>query len=234
MAGNWLRAAGWWTADYSYAVYWQVRAFFTKSDASAFAEGSLAPVLVIPGIYESWKFMLPLVAGVHRLGHPVHVVRPLRLNLRPVPESAEIVRAYLDLNELEDVIIVAHSKGGLIGKQVMVDPEGKRRIDKMLAVATPFRGSVYSLFMLTPSLRSFSPRDATIQALALEEDINSRVVSVYGRFDPHIPATSELVGARNVELDTGGHFRILSKALVLDEFVTMVQEGAQGPRVDEG
>ena len=233
MAVRWLRAAGWWTADYSYAVYWQLRASFTRSDASRFSQGELAPVLIIPGIYETWKFMLPLVAGVHQLGHPVHVVRPLRLNLRPVPESAEIVRAYLDLHELEDVIIVAHSKGGLIGKQVMVQPDGNRRIDKMLAVATPFRGSVYSLFMLTPSLRSFSPRDATIQALALEEGINSRVVSVYGRFDPHIPATSELVGARNVELDTGGHFRILSKALVLDEFVTMVQEGAQGPQGDE-
>lgn len=228
-----MRAAGWWAADYTYAVVWQVRAFLTKADAGALSAGTRAPVLIIPGIYESWKFMLPLVSAVHRLGHPVHVVRSLRLNLRPVPEAAELVTAYLDHHDLENVIIVAHSKGGLIGKQVMVHAEGKQRIEKMLAIATPFRGSVYSLFMLTPSLRIFSPRDATIRALALEREINSRVVSVYGRFDPHIPATSELVGAKNVELDTGGHFRILSKPRVLEEFTMLAQERADGPPVDE-
>jgi hypothetical protein len=179
-------------------------------------------VLVIPGIYESWKFMLPLVREVHELGHPIHVLDPLRLNLKPVPEAGEVVREYLELHDLRDVVVLAHSKGGLIGKHVMIQPDAGWRLDTMLAIATPFRGSVYSLFMIPPSLRIFSPRDATIKALALKEEVNARIVSVYGRFDPHIPATSELVGARNVELPTGGHFRILSDPRVLDEFVAMV------------
>jgi hypothetical protein len=221
-----LRAAGWWTADYTYAGWWQARAILSRADATAFAQGTLAPVLVIPGIYESWKFMLPLVREVHELGHPIHVLDPLRLNLKPVPEAGEVVREYLELHDLRDVVVLAHSKGGLIGKQVMIQPDAGSRIDTMLAIATPFRGSVYSLFMIPPSLRIFSPRDATIKALALEQAVNARIVSVYGRFDPHIPATSELVGARNVELPTGGHFRILSDPRVLDEFVAMTQASA--------
>jgi pimeloyl-ACP methyl ester carboxylesterase len=219
---NIVRAAGWWTADYTYAAWWQMRAIFSRADASAYAEGTRAPVLILPGIYESWEFMLPLVRRVHELGHPIHVVSSLRLNLLPVPEAAALVRAYLEERDLRDVIIVAHSKGGLIGKHVMIHPDAGARIDVMLAVATPFRGSVYSLFMIPPSLRIFSPRNATIKALALELDVNARIVSVYGRFDPHIPATSELASARNVELPTGGHFRILSDARVVDEFVAMV------------
>lgn len=222
LAVNVLRAAGWWTADYTYAAYWQMHAILSRPDASAFSQGTKPPVLILPGIYESWRFMLPLVEAVRALGYPIHTVEALRLNLRPVPEAAEVVREYIELHDLREVIIVAHSKGGLIGKHVMIHPDAGSRIDTMLAVATPFRGSVYSLFMLTPSLRIFSPRNATIKALALKQEVNARIVSVYGRFDPHIPATSELAGARNVELPTGGHFRILSDPRVLDEFVAMV------------
>ncbi len=91
----------------------------------------------------------------------------------------------------------------------------------MLAVATPFGGSVYARFMLAPSLRIFAPGNATIRALDLEEAVNARIVSVYGSFDPHIPARSELAGAKNVELDTGGHFRILANPRVLAEFAAL-------------
>ena len=59
--------------------------------------------------------------------------------------------------------------------------------------------------------------DRSIVALASEEEVNARIVSVFGAFDPHIPAGSELAGAKNVQLDTGGHFRILNDPRVLDE-----------------
>jgi hypothetical protein len=44
---------------------------------------------------------------------------------------------------------------------------------------------------------------------------------VYGRFDPHIPEGSELVGAKNVRLETGGHFRILAHPRVLAELAVL-------------
>jgi pimeloyl-ACP methyl ester carboxylesterase len=47
--------------------------------------------------------------------------------------------------------------------------------------------------------------------LAAAQAANSRVVSLYGAFDPHIPEGSELPGATNVELPVAGHFRILNR-----------------------
>jgi hypothetical protein len=64
--------------------------------------------------------------------------------------------------------------------------------------------------MLLPSLRAFSPRSAVTRQLAREERVNERITSVYGLFDPHIPEGSVLPGARNIQLDTAGHFRILA------------------------
>jgi pimeloyl-ACP methyl ester carboxylesterase len=141
----------------------------------------------------------------------------LGLNVKPVPDSAAVVSALLESHDLHDVTILAHSKGGLIGKHAMASQAGLQRVKGMVAVATPFAGSIYAKYMLAPSLKIFSPRDANLRALASDEAANARIVSVYGAFDPHIPARSALTGAKNVELETGGHFRILTKPQVLEE-----------------
>ncbi|MCR2827711.1 esterase/lipase family protein [Microbacterium sp. zg.Y909] len=216
------KAAAWWVRDYAYASAWQIRALFNRTDPESFLSGERTPVIVLPGIYETWKFLQPLVAAIHERGHPVHVLDALRRNESPVLEAAEQVTAYLTEQNLRDVIIVAHSKGGLIGKQVMIGPSADR-VRSMLAVSTPFGGSRYALLMLPPTLRIFSPMDATIVALARQETVNSRIVSVYGRFDPHIPEGSELPGAKNVKLETGGHFRILAHPRVPAEFTLLAR-----------
>lgn len=223
MTTNWLRVASWWVADYAYALTWQTRGFFNTTDPTTFHSGEQTPIVVIPGIYESWKFLQPLITSMHDRGHPVHVVQPLNLNRRPVIEAAEQVTAYLEENYLTGAIVVAHSKGGLIGKYVMVQPAGAERVRGMLAVAVPFGGSLYARFMLPPSLRIFSPRNSTILALASEVAINARIVSVYGQFDPHIPGGSSLPGAKNVRIDTGGHFRILAHPRVIAELALLAQ-----------
>ncbi|WP_431277937.1 hypothetical protein [Leifsonia poae] len=112
--------------------------------------------------------------------------------------------------------IIAHSKGGLIAKLVMATPQGARRIRLTVAVSTPFGGSAYARYFPVPSVRALSPTDAALLRLDAERDANARIVSVYGWFDPHIPGGSELVGARNVRLPVGGHFRILAKRPLLD------------------
>jgi pimeloyl-ACP methyl ester carboxylesterase len=212
-----LRIAVWWARDYIYASWWQVRAFFDRTDPAKYRDGDRTTLVVVPGIYETWRFLQPLIVALHERGHPVHVVESLGRNQRPVVGSAEDVHRYLEAHNLTDVILVAHSKGGLIGKQAMVNTPSARRIRGMVAVATPFQGSIYGRVMLIPALRAFGPRDPTILALTTAAQRNDQVVSIYGRFDPHIPGGSELPGARNVRLDTGGHFRILAHPRVAAE-----------------
>lgn len=217
------RIAGWWALDYLYAATWQVRAFASRVSADAFRAGEGTTIVVLPGVYETWKFVQPLIDEMHGRGHPVHVLDGLGRSSGPVPEMAERVGAYLADLDLRDVVIVAHSKGGLVGKQVMLGVEA-HRIRGMVAVATPFGGSAYARLMFTPGLRSFSPRDATIVALGSHAEINARIVSVYAGFDPHIPQGSELAGAKNVRLDTGGHFRILAHPRVMAEVAALAAE----------
>ncbi|GAA1002168.1 hypothetical protein GCM10009563_33250 [Subtercola frigoramans] len=201
--------------DYVFAAYWQGRAIVGASHPEKFQTGHLNPVVIIPGIWETWAFMRPLVQRLHDAGHPVFVLTTLGRNGRPVATLAGLASRYIVQHDLRDVLIVAHSKGGLIGKYAMALLDDTGRISGMVAVCTPFEGSRYAPYLLLPSLRAFSPRDATTLLLAENREVNARIVSVYPQFDPHIPGGSELPGAHNVELATGGHFRILADERII-------------------
>ncbi|MCU1544969.1 MAG: hypothetical protein JWP30_69 [Homoserinimonas sp.] len=219
-----MRKAWWWTADYAYAVYWQARSMSIWIKPQKYLSGAARPVVVIPGIYESWQFMRPLIDALHARGHPVHVVTMLQRNSRPVPAAARIVADYLAEHQLRNVVIVAHSKGGLIGKFVMLDLDTERRVEAMVAVCTPFSGSRYARYLVIPSLRAFSPRDMTTSRLSRDLATNTRITSVFGLFDPHIPEGSELAGARNIRLNLGGHFRIMGNPRTIQTVVEAVTD----------
>ena len=215
---RWAREAGGWASDYAYVAYWQIRNFLLRRDPFAYLhpEGpQRAPVVLIPGVYENWQFLRPLADYLFERGHPVHTVAPLGYNRGVIEDAAVLVERYLAEKDLRGVLVVAHSKGGLIGKQLMTLPEGSLRVARMIAVNTPFSGSVYANLFPLASIRVFSPRDPFLQRLLRNEEVNARITSVYSSFDPHIPAGSHLTGARNVQLESMGHFRPIGDSRLL-------------------
>lgn len=210
---------GWaWLLDYGYVVRRQARGLLERSDPACYLDpaATAPPVLLLPGIYERWQFLRPVADLLRELGHPVHVLTRLRWNTAPVDTSAEQVAAYLEELDLRDVLVVAHSKGGLIGKYAMLHHDHEGRIGRMIAIATPFAGSRYAMFFLARSIRAFSPRDRTLRRLGEQLEVNSRITSIWGAFDPHIPGGSRLEGAVNVPLRTSGHFRIVRAPELLE------------------
>jgi alpha-beta hydrolase superfamily lysophospholipase len=208
--------AWFWCLDYLYAGFWQIRGALSANDELKYREGQGQPVVLLPGIYETWEFLRPLARRLNADGHPVHVVTDLGRNRTSVAAAAETVLQLLGARELVDVIIVAHSKGGLIGKYLMMSAVATGRVDRMVAVAAPFAGSSLARYALLPTLRAFSPTDATILLLAADLNVNARITSIYPAFDPHIPGGSELPGATNVPLPIVGHFRIIGDPQLLD------------------
>ena len=63
--------------------------------------------------------------------------------------------------------------------------------------------------IIDPSVRALLPSDETIVMLGRAASVNARIVSVFGRYDPHIPDGSVLDGATNIRVPVPGHFRIL-------------------------
>ncbi|WP_174776137.1 alpha/beta hydrolase [Cryobacterium sp. Sr3] len=204
-----LREAWWWLLDYVYAATGQTRAFLSRARPTDFRSGTKAPIVIIPGVYESWQFMRPLIEILHGHGHPVHVVAKLGRNRRSLADAAATVAAYLERENLNGVVIVAHSKGGLIGKLLMTTDDPGRRVSGMTAISAPFGGSRYARYWVVPSIRAFAPTNMALHDLGLDHRGNNRITSIYEVVDPHVPEGSELVGARNIQLRVGGHFRTL-------------------------
>ena len=202
-------------ADYTYALRLMARGLLSVRDDAQYLGGDLAPIVLLPGVYEPWTFLRPLADRLHRRGHPVHVVRALGNNTRSIPVAAARAQRYLEQRDLRDVVLVAHSKGGLIGKHMMLVDDTAGRVNRLIAIATPFGGSRYAHWMLDPSLRAFRPTDRTMAMLAASASVNSRITSIYGDVDTHIPEGCELPGATNLEFPVSGHFRVLGNEGVL-------------------
>jgi len=221
------RILSWWGQDYAYAAYWQVRGTLRPGRRERFESGTARPVVVIPGVWEPWGFLGPVIDALHEAGHPVHVIPALGRNSRPVPDAARTVAGFLEDHDLRDVVIVAHSKGGLIGKFVMSEVDPDDRITAMVAICTPFAGSDYARYLAMPSLRAFSPSDPTTVMLQANLETNARITTISGVFDPHIPTIVGLEGATNVTIQDGGHFRLLDQP----EVIKVVLEVAGRPAV---
>ena len=221
-----IRNWRWLVLDFAYAGRVRTSAFFRRHNPFGESTGDKQPIVLIPGVYETWQFMKPVAARLAALGHPVHIVPALGFNRAPVPDAAATVQHYIDDHDLESVVIVAHSKGGLIAKHMMLVDDTAGRIDRIVAIATPFSGSSYSRYMPAKPLRAFIPTEVTLSMLSERLDVNSRITSVFPVFDGHIPEGSRLEGARNVEVPVRGHFRMLADDRSLTAVVEAVESTA--------
>lgn len=207
-------------ADYPNALRLRAAGARTRRVPADYANGPARPVLLIPGIYETWHFLRPVGDALHADGHPVHVLETIGRNGRPIAWVAEQARRLIQERDLRRVVIVAHSKGGIVGKQLLVDelarPDAERRIAHLVAIASPFHGSSMARLVPVGGLRAFLPGDALLGRLATERAVDARITSIAPRLDPHVPEGSRLEGAEYIEVDTVGHFAILRDPRTLD------------------
>ena len=215
-----------WTAasDWAHALGRQASAWasrtpperFVRPDAAADVRCGSVPVVVVPGIWEPWRYLLPLVTALHRRGHPVHPVASLGWNGADLATSADRVVDAIGRADLRGAVIVAHSKGGLIGKRVLLEIEPSRVVG-LVAVCTPFAGSSLAVRALARTqLGLFSPASPLLAGLGAETAVNARIVAIRSAWDEMIPRPSDLPGATNVTLTVPGHFRPLVNAGVHD------------------
>lgn len=218
--------------DWAHVLGRQASALVDRTQPDAFADGDRTPVVLLPGIWEPWRYLLPLARRLHAHGHPVHPLPGLGWNGRPLPDSVERAVQGLDALAVRRPVLVAHSKGGLIGKALLVDALAHERACTplgLVAVCSPFGGSrlAWSMLARTP-LGMFTPTGAVIVALAADRTVNARIVSLASAWDEMIPEGSHLAGARNITLTVGGHFLPLADAGVADLVSEQVEALASG------
>lgn len=182
-----------------------------------------SPIILIPGILGKWSFMKELGDRISLLGHPVYVIPRLRYNTLNIPESAKIVRELIDgiiterrkktdNGKNQNIVLVAHSKGGLVGKYVLVHHNHEKAINGLVAIATPFSGSSLTKIIPHKSFKELSENSEIIRELETKNNVNKRVISIFPEFDNHVWSEkgSFLNGAmENIKVNTKGHHKII-------------------------
>lgn len=208
----------WWVADWAHALRWQLRSLRRGAPP---LDGPPAPgcrdVVLVPGVYESWRFLAPLTEALRGAGHAVHAVEALGFHRTSIPEGADLVRRLAAERGLRGAVLVAHSKGGLVGKLLLVQDAESGALggpgapfERLVAVNTPFAGSSLARWVpLLRSVRAFRTDDPLIARLAAARGVDDRITAVRSAVDPTTPGARDLPGARNVRLRAAGHFRVL-------------------------
>ncbi|MDP2668829.1 MAG: alpha/beta fold hydrolase [bacterium] len=221
-----LKKIGYWVHDYLHAIHKQSYAFIYRKPLThylGFIEEGKSPIILIPGIYEKWHFLKAVADPLSRLGHPVYILEHLGYNINSIQDSAKLIRELIDEKKLEKVIIIAHSKGGLIGKYLLAFDNKDNKINKLITIASPFGGTNLVKMISHKSLKELRPDSEIIKRLQEENGVNSKIVSIYGTFDNHIWPESSCVldSAKNIQVNEYGHHKILFssevKNIVLQE-----------------
>ncbi len=224
-----MRRVLYWLSDYAHvargwaSMYWHRNP--PKHYLGHIVKGK-APVILIPGITNKWAFLKKLGDKISLEGHPVYIVPKLGHNLTDIPTSAKIVEDVIDKNHLNDVTIVAHSKGGLIAKYLLVHD---KRVNKLIAIATPFSGSHFARAFILKSFKELSPASKIITDLNMNEEINKRIISLIPVFDNHVwhKSGSYLKGAQNIKVDIHGHHKILFSEELSQKVLDLIKAQAQ-------
>jgi hypothetical protein len=212
-----------WVRDYATLTELQTRAvLFPKPPESYLGhnQGKL-PIILLPGLLENWQFLKNAGDALSRNGHDVYVIPRLRYNQMNLETASHIIDFFISSHKIKDAVIVAHSKGGIEGAQVLQNCRNMR----MIAIATPFNGSTLADHIPFGTFREMSPKNEQLIRLQVNDSVKSRIVSVYPEFDNHIPNKdgSYLEGAENTELKgVNGHHRILESPELIDVILTKI------------
>ncbi len=206
------------------------------------------PVILIPGVLSKWGYMKQLGDKISLLGHPVHIVPELKNNLFSIPTSAKLlhklvirivpkgahrverraahIRRYMEEKDLKGVVLVAHSKGGLIGKHLLTHQNEDGRVLGLVAIATPFSGSSLAKLIPHRAFRELDLGSEIIKDLQQHIGINRKIISIYPSYDTHVraPEGSYLEGAsENIEIPIGGH-TVVSDTQIQEAVIAAVEK----------
>ena len=196
------------------------------------------PVILIPGVLGRWGYMKSLGDRISRLGHPVYIVPELGYNISSIPFSAKMLRSLIaritgkfghilprvskgaeaiqkviEEKNLKNVILVAHSKGGLIGKYLLTHYNADHKVLGMIAIAAPFSGSELAKLIPHDAFKELRTDSEIVRDLERHRNANKKIVSIFPEYDTHVWAErkSFLEGAENIEVSgLGGHNALLS------------------------
>ena len=208
-----------WFADYAYAIKKHIHSIVRRKRPNHYVldTDDKGDVILIPGVYEQWHFLKRIGDILSREGYSIHIVEGIKRNSQEIHKESSKLHAFIEKSKLSNVILIAHSKGGLVGKHYLIHHNKNNKVVKLIAIATPFSGSYIAKIVGTRAIKELHPESESIKELKSATEVNRAITSIFPKSDNHIwhDNQSFLENGKNIVLKVSGHHRILdSKELI--------------------
>lgn len=202
-------------------------------------EVAWAPIVLVHGYFHNRSAFLAMSRRLRRAGFQyVHTMNynPLAHDMFALADQLRReIDLVLDATGAEQVQIVGHSMGGMVARTYVQTMAGDERVDSVVTLGTPHRGTHAARFGAGPAARQLRPGSAFLRTL--EETARPtavRWISYYSDLDAMIVPTSSArlvhpaLGAVNVKSRDTGHLSLLMNGEVLRGIVAHLADPSLG------
>jgi pimeloyl-ACP methyl ester carboxylesterase len=198
------------------------RYYFRREPPVDWNTGNKGDVILIHGVHAQWVSLEKIATAIHKEGYRIHIVKKLGTVTKPVIAATHDVAEYIKGNNLKDVIVIGHSKGGIVAVNLLKDPTVAERIKKVINIAGPIKGSFMA--WIFPSTRELLPSSDLIKHYYQGID-TKKIINLYPRIDNDILPNKNLVGDNcvNKQIDIFGHIRIVEARQTIEEIKSHLQ-----------
>jgi pimeloyl-ACP methyl ester carboxylesterase len=195
--------------------------YFSPNPPKKWKNGDKGDVVLIPGANAWWISLKKIAKSIYKKGYRVHFVKKLKNNSKLVLSGVADVAEYIKTNNLNDVILIGHSKGAIIAICLLKNPEINKKIKKVIDIAGPLRGTLLS--RIYPSTKELQPSSELIKHFSEGIDMK-KVISIYPKIDDMIIPNESLVGENfeNRQINVFGHIRIIETEEIIHKLSSIL------------
>lgn len=210
--------------EYLLILRLRIEGMLIRKTPSKWNTGTKGNVILIQGVHEKWVFLKSIGDSLNKNGFKVHILKGLGTNTKNIAYGVYLLENYLKENNLKDVFLVGHSKGGIVIKKFLSDSPENTRVKKALTIATPHSGSIFGIIF--KSTKEITPKSKLLKNLKFSKENLYKTVNIYSSFDNHVVPNKSLLleGGNNIKINCIGHTRILKHKGCLDMAVKILND----------
>lgn len=196
-----------------------------KKPPEFWKKGTKGDIILIQGWGEVWTFQEKIAHYLNKQGYSIHVLSALERNTYPMDYCLNCLEEYIAANKLNNLILVGHSKGAKIAKYFLNESKFSSRITKVVCIAGAWQGTKLAKLKFW-NLQDVAPKSSFLLKLAANSKHHHKILNLYPRIDTMIFPHESLIlpGAKNLQINSVGHARVLDDKTTLTEIHNFVQQ----------
>lgn len=198
--------------QYSYSI---TKYFISHKIPTYWANGDKGDVILVPGFADDHIFLMKIGEELNKNGYKIHSatqsIKGFNTTTLSVQELATKLAGYIAQNNMTNIILVGHSKGGIVAKYLLENfGQISDKIKNVFTIASPHQGTIFAYVGIF-HLHQLTPGSNLIKTLKTQTANTHKITNIYPKFDNTIVPNKNLIldGAINQQIKIVGHTRIL-------------------------